>query len=1043
MVHLAGDVQIRQGELLARCDEAIVIVVNDDLVGGTPAGTAGTEEGEDSAARQAGSPDPAAWQAGDISSGLFPASGNRVQRLIVWMEGNVSTVLDGQGGGTQNRIEDTRFWLVRLFSTAPIQWPPSVHELAGRPPGIFDRALAALEREGGQPIRPVQFQEPGPAVQQLVNPLTGEVTWITPQQAAPAWDPQAAGRAVLQGTGPNAPNSSPQPVARVQQSGGQTRVDITARDATVDLNLRIQTNPANPAERIYVATGGVRVRIDSPDLARAGGLPASGPARTATIMADNVIAWQSTLADGDSRWEVYLEGNVVYAQGTRTIHADRMYYDANYQRGTILSADMLTPTPAYDGLVRLRSDVIQQMDANTFEALGPAFTTSRLGVPRYWLQSDRLSITREEQPLTDPLTGRPGVDPYTGAALTREEYFADARMNRVYVADTPVFLWPRYRTSLNDPGLYLDRLRLGNDRILGAQVMTGWNMFQVLGIRNRPENTRWVGVVDYLSKRGLGFGNETDYQLGSFLGLPGTAEGYTRTWFIFDDGLDTLGRGRFNMVPEADRRGNILARHRQRFSPGYSLRAEAGYITDRNFLEQYYERRWDTEKDYTTGLWLERNVGTQSFNVIADQQLNYFFTQTSWLPRLDHFVLGQPLLGNRLVWNAHSSAGYARFRPGRAPLDPTDLVPWDLLAWESADTDSARFTTRHEIQAPLQLGPVKLTPYVLGDVGYWQEALDNNDLLRGYGQTGLRISLPFWRVDPAVQSTLFNVNGLAHKVSLETELLYADASQDLTELPLYDPLDDDAQEAFRHRLAFLTFGLPKGADVPLQYDERLLAYRRGMQSWVTGASPEIADDMTAVRFGARQRWQTKRGLPGRERIIDWITLNTQVSLFPQADRDNFGADWGLFEYDFRWHVGDRVALVSDGFADFFSQGLRTASIGVHAGRPGNGDVYVGFRTIEGPISSNILSTWLQYRLSDKWGVKAGSSFDFSATGSIGHSLSLVYIGESFLWRFGANADTSRDNLGFVFGFEPRFIGRSRLFTPGGQSPGPSGSRWLE
>lgn len=1019
VLRLRGDVKISQGDAQATAPDAIVLIGDDRTVNDLAFGPSPEETGD--------------------------AAPMDATRLIIWMEGAVEVSLPGGSdpqGSPGNRIIDSSSWLGRWFTSARVAMPANAQPLSGDPPGIFDRALVALQRDSAGGVQQVQFTQQGPATQQLVNPLTGDVQFITPQQAAPAWDPMAAERPALDAPAPaqaTGANQLPPPSA----IGGQTRVDITARDSTVDLNLKIQTNPQNASERIYIASGGVRVLIESPDVARMGGQTSGAPPRKASIMADNIVAWQSDLPDGDSRWEIYLEGNVVYAQGSRTVYADRMYYDANFQRGTIIDADMLTPVSAYDGLVRLRSDVIQQLDANTMEAFGPAFTTSRMGVPRYWLQADRLTVTREERAALDPASGAVLVDPATGYAASDEEYFAESRNNRIYVADTPVFWWPRFRSSLNDPTLYLERIRLGNDRIFGTQVMTGWNMFQVLGLRNRPENTRWIGVVDYLSDRGLGLGSETDYQRDSFLGYPGRVDGYWRSWFINDDGLDNLGRERFNLVPEEERRGNLLGRHRHRFAPGYDLRAEVGYLSDRNFLEQYYERRWDTEKDYTTGIWLGRNIGTQSFNVIADGQINDFFTQTSWLPRLDHFVLGQPLLGDRVIWNSHSSAGYGRFRPANTPLDPADAAPFDLLAWEAADTNGARFTTRHELSAPLQLGPFKLVPYVLGDASYWQEALDNNDLVRAYGQTGLRMSLPFWKVDPTVQSTLWNVNGLAHKVSLESELLYADASQNLDELPLYDPLDDDAQEAFRHRLAFNTFGILPGGDVPLQYDERYYAYRRGMQSWVTGASPEIADDMLAVKLGARQRWQTKRGLPGAERIIDWITFDTQAVLFPEADRDNFGASWGLLEYDFRWHLGDRLSLLSDGFADFFSQGLRTASVGVQASRPGNGDFYVGYRMIEGPISSNIISAWLQYRMSDKWGLKAGSSVDFGEVGSIGHSLNLIYIGESFLWRFGANADTARDNIGFQFGLEPRFIGRSRMFNPGGMPVGPAGSKWLE
>ena len=43
-----------------------------------------------------------------------------------------------------------------------------------------------------------------------------------------------------------------------------------------------------------------------------------------------------------------------------------------------------------------------------------------------------------------------------------------------------------------------------------------------------------------------------------------------------------------------------------------------------------------------------------------------------------------------------------------------------------------------------------------------------------------------------------------------------------------------------------------------------------------------------------------------ERIIDWITLDSQITWFPDADRDNFGADFGMLDYDFNWYIGGSV-----------------------------------------------------------------------------------------------------------------------------------------
>ncbi|HMP77988.1 MAG TPA: hypothetical protein PKD54_00920 [Pirellulaceae bacterium] len=972
------------------------------------------------------------------NSNAVPARPPR--KVLVYLEGDVEVQRsrpaiepDANQGwrSTSDRLIDQVF-LIRLFTKEEVALPQSIAGLAGLEPPAFHRALQQLQT--GAEVQPVQYVQ-GPGFgPQVISPITGQVQAAPrPMNNAELYRPPVQTEPLQAGSPASAPR---------QTSRGRMQVDITARDAVMDLNLQIQTNPANPNERIFWATGGVRVSIDSTEINQMEAFRGDRQ-RAIVMLADNVVAWQTTNYAGDSVWEIYLEGNVVFTKGNRIIKAEQIYYHVNDQRGTILHADMLTAVPRYQGLVRMKADVVQQVDENNLQAYGAAFTSSRMGVPRYWLQSQSLELNRVETPQIDPRTGAPLVDWQTGELQVGEDYFATGRNNFVYVNDRPVFYWPRFQANLNDPTLYLERIRVSNDRILGFQVLTAWNLHQILGIRNRPERTTWLGNVDYLSNRGLGLGSESDYQRDGYFGIPGEVEGFYRSWFIQDRGLDTLGRGRINMTPEEERRGNFWLRHRHQFYPGFQLRAELGYITDRNFLEQFYERRWDTEKDQTTGIWLERNIGTQSYHLIADYQINPFFTQTSWLPRLDHFVLGQPLFGNRVIWNAHSHAGYGRFRIADAPLDPIDLGPFDWTAWEANDATGVRAGTRHELQLPLQLGPTKIVPYALGDVTYWQEDLNQNDLLRGFGQVGLRTSLPFWRVDPTIQSTLWNVNGLAHKVTYEADFLYADASQDLDRLPLFDPLDDDSQEAFRHRLAFNTFGVPIGMDVPLQYDERYFALRRGMPGWVTAGSAEIADDMMALRLGVRQRWQTKRGLTGQERIIDWITLDVGTSFFPRADRDNFGADFGLTNYNFQWHVGDRVSLVSDGFFEFYSQGLRTASVGIHFNRPEMGSLLLSYRMIEGPISSNLISASTVYRMSDKWGIRGTTSIDLGEAGTLGQSLSVIYIGESFLWRLGAFGDATKGNFGFQFGLEPRFLLKPRLFRPGGVALAPASARYLE
>jgi hypothetical protein len=196
-------------------------------------------------------------------------------------------------------------------------------------------------------------------------------------------------------------------------------------------------------------------------------------------------------------------------------------------------------------------------------------------------------------------------------------------------------------------------------------------------------------------------------------------------------------------------------------------------------------------------------------------------------------------------------------------------------------------------------------------------------------------------------------------------------------------------------------------------------------------------------MGVRQRWQTKRGLAGNQHIVDWLTLDLNGTYFPDPQRDNFGQEFGLFDYDLRWHLGDRFTIVSDGFADVFGDGLRTVSGGVLINRPTLGNAFVGVRSITGPVTSNVLMGSYSYRLSEKWITTASASYDFEETGNIGQTMSVTRIGESLLMTMGLNVDRAKDNIGVNFLLEPRFLPNLRVTRTTGIEIPPAGAMGLE
>ena len=112
-------------------------------------------------------------------------------------------------------------------------------------------------------------------------------------------------------------------------------------------------------------------------------------------------------------------------------------------------------------------------------------------------------------------------------------------------------------------------------------------------------------------------------------------------------------------------------------------------------------------------------------------------------------------------------------------------------------------------------------------------------------------------------------------------------------------------------------------------------------------------------------------------------------------------------------------------------------------RCNDGSYYIGFRSTEGPITSEILTGSASYRMSEKWIATAGATYDFASAGVFGNNFNLTRVGESFLINVGFNYDASRNNFGATIGIEPRFLPSSRLGMVGGVAVPPAGALGLE
>ena len=378
-------------------------------------------------------------------------------------------------------------------------------------------------------------------------------------------------------------------------------------------------------------------------------------------------------------------------------------------------------------------------------------------------------------------------------------------------------------TDLNDPTYYIRRAAVGQDNVFGTQLLTHWNGYQLLGIRNKPAGTDFDVGLDYLSNRGFGYGGSFNYDRDDLFGFPGHVAGLADFYGIQDRGVDVLGQYRMAVPPEASYRYRLFGQHRELLPYDLQLSAELGLISDRNFVEEYYKSEWEQLKDETTGVELKRLHDNTSWSITADYRVNDFFTDTNWLPRADHFWLGQSLFRDAFTWYEHSNAGYAQFNrttipaqriAASAPRWATSPVPSTTCRGNRAMRRAGGSPRGKRSTGRSSSAPVKVVPYALGEAAHWDEDIHGNPLDRLFGQVGVRASMPMWSVDPTVNSDLFNVHGIAHKVVFNADFSYAQANQNLENLPLYDPLDDNSVEAFRRRFLTTTFNLPSMSSLP-------------------------------------------------------------------------------------------------------------------------------------------------------------------------------------------------------------------------------------
>ncbi len=901
---------------------------------------------------------------------------------------------------------------------------PAQRPIAPTPPAGFTPAPPPPSF-GPPPTAPVPPSVPGPPPS-LVRASGRDLEPGSESVSAKATPTQFPGAA-----SPAAPAPAPRLLQPAPGLDGPARQYNVGPRTSAPFQLKSETLPGG--EQASIFTGGVII-----------GVRAADGSDLIDIEADNAVIWSRggltrEMVDNMHRpegqttreLEFYFSGDVQIRQkatgGDRLIKADEIYLDASRNVAIAHKADLIfsrkTPQMARMEPIHVRADELRQLSADKFEVTRTEIFSSKLPSDPGLKVVMSKAVIEEQRVPRKTIFGNPVLK--DGKEVIDIQRPIEGDNARLEIDNFPIFYLPKFLTDANDPLGPLESIRIGQNRVYGFELGASLDLYNLLHLQKLPQS-RWHLDLDYLSRRGPALGTTFDLASPTFFGLPAQSTTQVKAYGIYDTGNDILGGGRGEREDHPDFRGRLLARENLQGLPnGFVLQGQFAPISDRNFLEQYFKNEFDTDLNQSTYAYVKQTQGSWAWTGLVEPRLRNWVTETEWLPRADGYVIGASFF-DLFNYSAHASAGFGQLRTSNDPLPPVSVT--------DRNTSTGRFDYIQEVSAPFYAGPVKVVPYGVADLTYYTNDLTGNDNGRAYGGLGVRASMPLTHLYPDAKSLLVNVNGLNHKIVLTGNYYYAQSSDPYTRFPQLDRLNDDAtDQALRDIRPNLSLFNPSNgfflATSP-QFDPQTYAIRRLVENRV-----DTLDDIQVVQLDLRQRLQTKRGFPGREHIVDWMTLDLSASLFPDAKRDNFGTTAAFLEYDYVWNVGDRTSLVSSGWLDPVDHGARVFTIGGYLDRPDRTSFFLGYRQID-PVASKAVTGAATYIFSPKYAVTASSTYDFGTSQSLSNSLVMTRMGADLNVGFGITYNSLQGNFGVLFQILPNLLqGRARAVGAGAGGPG--------
>ncbi|MCF7957564.1 MAG: hypothetical protein K9M57_03850 [Phycisphaerae bacterium] len=576
------------------------------------------------------------------------------------------------------------------------------------------------------------------------------------------------------------------------------------------------------------------------------------------------------------------------------------------------------------------------------------------------------------------------------------------------MGNTPIFWWPKAAGTSSNATSPMQALHTGVNSELGVTLETEWDLAWLLGIRpsTDPQTNRFSPESVTSKLRLDGYSKR-----GPGIGVDADYQspvnfGNFKSYLLHDDGEDRLGRfdSRKDLVPPDDLRGRVRWQHRQYLPDDWQGSFEVGYLSDRNFLESWEEREFDREKKPETAIYFKQQRDNWAFDFLNKFHLNDFDYTRTELPRAGFHIAGQDFF--ELFTYQHD--GYITRigeRAGDVMVPGYSGVPEHSILPDQLDQRSFAFAnSRHEISLPLHFGVVNIAP--TGIVTY---VYDDSDKTNSFvqGAMGFRAGSKLWHVNNAAQSRLFDIDRIRHIIEPEVSAFWTESE-----------LDESAQQ-------------------------------------------------DRYNFTLRQRWQTMRGPQGDKHSVDFLRLDTGVTLVTN-DIDNIDlpgmyyssspemlfdhaamlnddlANLGLARReqinrslsdhatgDLSWEISDTTLFNGGINYNLHDRQISQANAAFAVMRSPRTRYYVGYRYLRNAdafkqTDGNHLTNGISYRMNQKYTVAFSQQYDIEQTAASYTRTTLIRKSPHWYSAFSVGYDATRNSMSFTVSFWPEGFGQMAL-----------------